>query len=462
MVTAAQAGRYLEEYVRRYRREYERFTAPPPDGGGYPRLRVSPYVTGGRLECHLAVDGAVVLEASEGPAANWHIAGGPAIMADFSDSRTPEWVTDIVEAQGLAGERVGIYRVVSQDGIPDHVWHGSLGGPTQSYSGAVGNVTLDVFRYRYRWDELIRRLTFGVLELILDIHLPDPASEFWTARIIRNLGFLPADRSARRFFQYAELLRHTDAAAWDPRSAWARAHVDLRRDFAHAAAAPAQEGGGGSLSFTTAEPPLGPLVRDRLERLRIAADGLERLLASRGDEAESVFHDYLLKNPILLDVYGHADSKPRLSYPPGESPSGKNYVEPDFILKYWNQTYRLIELERPGHRLATQEGHPRVGVTHAAYQIAEWKDFIDRNYHLLSARYPGIAGNYTSAIVIGRDSQAVVGQSGDVLRYMSLLRKQLAVDEVLTYDDLVRKARVAMGQLQTLADSTPDAVHRED
>jgi hypothetical protein len=32
MVTAIQAGSYLEEYVRRYRLEYERFAATPPEG----------------------------------------------------------------------------------------------------------------------------------------------------------------------------------------------------------------------------------------------------------------------------------------------------------------------------------------------------------------------------------------------------------------------------------------------
>ena len=436
-------------------RSMSAFTAPPPEGGGYPRLKVSPYLSGGRLECHLAVDGAVVLDTSGEPPANWQVAGGPALMSDFPESRTPSWVNEVLENEGLLGQPIGIYRVVSQEGIPTDIWHGSLGTPVETYSGEVDGLVLEVHRYEYQWRELIRRLSYGVLDLILDIKLPDEDSAFWNPRQIRNLGFIPADRSSSRFFGYAELLRHTEEAAWDPRSIWARVHVDLRRDYAYAAAAAASEGG--SLAATIAsvgpQPPLGPIVRDRLDILAAAADGLESLLETQGDAPEAVFHDYLVRNPILMDVYGHAESKPRLTYPDGESPTGKAYVEPDFILKYWNNTYKLIELEKPGHILATKEGHPRVSVTHGAFQIAEWKDYIARNYHLISSRYPGIAGSYTSALIIGRETARSI--TSDPHRYMALLRQQLAVDEVLTYDDLIHKARTAIAQLQALADSAP-------
>jgi Domain of unknown function (DUF4263) len=191
-----------------------------------------------------------------------------------------------------------------------------------------------------------------------------------------------------------------------------------------------------------------------LDILASAADGLESLLNTRGGDPESVFHDYLFANPILLDVYGLAESKPRFICPPGD-PLGKTHVEPDFILKYPNLTYRLIELERPSHNLGTKQGHPPVGVTHAAYQIAEWTDYISRNYQLISARYPGIAGSYTSTIVIGRNSLNSIGNAKDVAHHKSLLRGQLNVNEVLTYDDLIEKARAAIRQLDNLVLSAP-------
>jgi hypothetical protein len=305
VISASAAMRYLQEYVTVYQAEYERFTAAAPEGGGYPRIPVSPYHYGGELE-------------------------------------------------------------------------------------------------------------------------------------------------HKRVVHYAELIRHVDRSAWEPRAAWARAHLDVRRDFATAISSTGQRGG--TITIGHIEPPIGPRFSDRLDALRDAANGLELLLREATGEPEAVFHDYLLQYPVLLDVYATAESKPRFHYPPGEAPTGKEYVEPDFVLSYSNRTYKLIELERPSHLLATREGHPRVGVTHAAYQIAEWKDFIAHHYELLRDKYPGISAGYSSMIVISRTEQAAFREISKH-RYFDLMRQQLAVDEILTYDDLVTKAKTAISQLEALASS---------
>lgn len=94
-----------------------------------------------------------------------------------------------------------------------------------------------------------------------------------------------------------------------------------------------------------------------------------------------------------------------------------------------------------------------MAVTHAAFQIAEWKDYINRHYDLIRSRYPGIPGGYTTALIIGRETARPIGDTEDPHRHIALVRKQLSVDEVLTYDDLIHKARAAIAQLQALADS---------
>jgi len=71
----------------------------------------------------------------------------------------------------------------------------------------------------------------------------------------------------------------------------------------------------------------------------------EKLLNEFPDGHESVFHDFLKENSILIDVYvSQKDivSKPRFHYPPGESPLGKAYVEPDFVIKYAGNKYKLV------------------------------------------------------------------------------------------------------------------------
>ena len=94
-----------------------------------------------------------------------------------------------------------------------------------------------------------------------------------------------------------------------------------------------------------------------------------------------------------------------------------------------------------------------MAVTHAAFQVAEWKHYINRHYDLIKSRYPGIPGSYTTALIIGRETASSFRATEDPHQYLALVREQLSVDEVLTYDDLVHRARAAVAQLQALADA---------
>lgn len=105
--------------------------------------------------------------------------------------------------------------------------------------------------------------------------------------------------------------------------------------------------------------------------------------------------------------------------------------------------------------LASKRGEPRVGVTQAAFQIAEWKDFINHHYQTLRDRFPGISSSPQSMVVIGRASPLLQG-AADAPRYLALLREQLAVDEVITYDDLLERARMVYVQIAGLEMSPTD------
>lgn len=459
MVTAKQAARYLTEYVSLYRSEYERFIAAPPVGAGYPPLRISPYLHSSEFYCYLAKDGGVLADFTWEPPYDWHIAGGPALLVDTQDTRTPPEIRMLLEGAGILGKDIGIYRIAAKGDIPDEIWSGSLPRPSETATAQVDQTTIHVHRFTLSWAALIERLTFGALGRILDLHLPSATSEFWTPRIIRDLGIGTADRQYRRFFHYCELLRHSDDAAWDPRSAWARANVDVRRDFAFTAAR-AEEGGrtGATLAFETPQAQLGPPFRDRLTALQAAIEGFELLLESQAGAEEQVFHTYLQEHPVLLDVYGSAVSKPRLTYPKGtSSPLGKTYVEPDFVVRYPENTYRLIELEKPSHELATKRGDPRTAVTHAAFQTAEWKHYILHHYAEIERAFPGIAGSYKTTVIVSRTIELFLGSSTSVHQYLGLVRQQLAVDDILTYDDIVARAKTALVQLAGLAQAMSDS-----
>lgn len=176
-VTALEAVVYLQKYVASYRMEYKRFITSPPRGGGYPALRVSPYLSSGEIVCHLTDNGAAIADFSWEPPHDWHIAGGPALLVDFPETRTPKAVTELLAREGLLGKPIGLYRIVAQVDIPDEVWRGELPAPVESAGSMADGTRIRVFKYDIAWDELIGRLTFGAFGRI----------SFWR-RTARNSG----------------------------------------------------------------------------------------------------------------------------------------------------------------------------------------------------------------------------------------------------------------------------------
>ena len=59
--------------------------------------------------------------------------------------------------------------------------------------------------------------------------------------------------------------------------------------------------------------------------------------------------------------------------------------------------------------------------------------------------------NYRTMVIISRTTQAYLGSSDDVHAYLSLVRQQLDVNEIFTYDDLITRAKTALVQLASLA-----------
>jgi Domain of unknown function (DUF4263) len=445
---------YLARYVGAYRGEWERFTQPAPQGAGYPPLEVSPYLQAGEMDCYVAPDGVAIASYAWEPPELWFIAGGPALMVDSEPSSVPHEIEGLrTEARAQAADQggmIGIYRIVGQLDTP--TLRGVLPEPITSESAtAGGDLIIRVHEYAIDWKTLVARLTFGAFGPILDPHLPNPESDFWNPSITRDLGFMSADPTYRRFFHYLELSPHVEPAAWDPRAIWARVHVDLRRDFAHAFAAPSQGGGYLDVAATDPRVVLTEQFSDRLAALWRAIVAFDELLETESQGDERIFQDFLERNTILLDVYGAIEARPRFHYPPGESPLGKTYVEPDFLVKYPGQQYRLIEIERPRKQLGTKKGQSSADVTQAAFQIAEWKVYIANHYDLLRQRYPGIATACRTSIIISRATQRQLGGERDVRRMTELYSAQLGADEILVYDDLLARARDAYDRLSAHA-----------
>lgn len=304
------------------------------------------------------------------------------------------------------------------------------------------------------WITLIERLTYGAYSRVLDVHLPGEDSNFWQPLITRDFGFTTADREQRRFFHYLELLRHTDEAAWDIRSVWARAKVDVRRDLAYAVGMIGREGG--SLAFGGTVHDVLELFVDRLAALEASITLFEALLQADPNAGEFVYQELLTRNPLLLDIYGEVVAKPRFVYPEGESPLGKKFVEPDFLVRRPNGRYRLVEIERPSKAMATKAGQTRAEVGQAVFQIGEFKDYILEHYDQLKDDYPGINRRCTTTVIISRAREASFGGRSNIRRQLQLLQEQHSgVDELITYDDLLDQAKAALSRLSGIAGEAP-------
>ena len=357
----------------------------------------------------------------------------------------------MLRSRGLLGQSIGIYRIVAKQEIPQEIWNGVL--PTGGdYIQTSGRQTVRVIQVQCSRGELLARLTFGAIGAcsVLDIKLSTHAADFWIPHIIRRMGFFNAEGQLRRFFNYLETAAHLDSAAWDPRSIFARVQSDIRRDFAYALAI--QDGG--SLSFGRGQSPT-QVFYDRLSVLGNTIAAFGKLLKESAGADEAIFHSFLAQNSALLDIYAEATSKPRFVHPNGmHSATGKAYLEPDFVLKFPDGTYRLVELERPSKMIATKEGHPRAQFSQASFQIAEWREFIANHYELIRGRFPGIATSTGAMLIIGRSTEEALGGPRNVREYKATLRMLLTNTDIYTYDELWQRANEAYIRLVSLSPRT--------
>lgn len=444
-------ARYLIKYVDSYRAYYNSFTSPFPKGAGYPKLQISPYLYSKHIHAYLAKDGVVIADYSYEPY-EWYLAGGPAIIVDFPETRKPSEIAALQQQLGFIGKNIGHYRIVNKS-IPQYIWEENLDDTIWELNEEDKfGVFYHIKVYDLSLEEFIKRLTFGAFCHILDIHLRSSNTSFWMPLTIRNLGFMTADHKGKRFFHYLEFYTHVDSGAWDVRNINVRVQADIRRDFVSTITYEEESKTGATINFNVLDKPvISENFYDRLSRLEKVIIEFEKLLNEKEEDNEAIFHNFLLKYSILLDAYGNAVSKPRFIYPEGASPYSKKYVEPDFIIKYPGRKYKLIELERPSKKMATRSGQPRSEVTQASFQIAEWKTYIQKHYELIKEEFPSISTNYSTMLVISRSSEKNYGERNNFQSQMEIIRNQFAVDEVVTYDDLLNRAKNALIQLSNIS-----------
>lgn len=183
---------------------------------------------------------------------------------------------------------------------------------------------------------------------------------------------------------------------------------------------------------------------NRLRNTRVLLDSLiggigrlERLLQIP-DRNEGELQDCLTECPILFGTeYVRIIPKHRL---------GSEY-EMDYALQRVDGVVDLVEIEAATHKLFTQGGNPSSSLVHAEQQVMDWLAWIEKHHPYAEANLPGLISPI-GIVVIGRSSTLDAGAVEKLRRRNQLFRGQI---QVLTYDDLLSKAKALLHRLEGIA-----------
>src|SRR5450755_2126992 len=418
----ASLASYLKKYIGEYRRQYKIYCSPPPGGGGFPRLDISPYVYAEKLECFLLNNGVVI----------------------FSPSIVPKaWYEQAAQNFSIPNNKLALMNIAN---APTDIRF-STALSAQTYAEDTGT-TLALSRVDEDIENFLIKYTLGFVGAI-DINLQFQKDLYYCPHIIRNIGINNVKLRKSKFIPYLEIHTHKEICAWREESIYVRVSTDIRRDFTDAATASIifKNNSTGSISF-------GTNVTDQfLSGLRILhakVDNLQKLLHENPDGVEALYQKELEQNPEIVDFYGKVTSQPQgFKYPVGVTgPDSKTSYIPDFIVEYPNFQWRLIEIEKPNKGIKTKEGHQRSEFTQAMHQIKQWKHLIRQYPEAVRNLYPGITEHCKYTLIIGRNTPSIYGK--DLASYKSMLIGNETDIDIFTYDEFIERMIKALTMLESI------------
>jgi hypothetical protein len=127
------------------------------------------------------------------------------------------------------------------------------------------------------------------------------------------------------------------------------------------------------------------------------SNGLENYinLVNTYNKEEIYYQNFLKSNPYILEPF-HAQiwSKPRF---------GEDYI-PDFLIRSMDNSYTVVEIEKPDFQILTLNGELSAKTTHAKRQALDFRDWAISNKLYASQKFKDIHRPYC-LVVIGRESE---------------------------------------------------------
>ncbi|MGN7707972.1 Shedu anti-phage system protein SduA domain-containing protein [Chryseobacterium sp. 22543] len=153
-----------------------------------------------------------------------------------------------------------------------------------------------------------------------------------------------------------------------------------------------------NMGFSTSENATEHIFAALIARwFNLSSSGIKQfsdLLTAKG-RYEIDYHNFLASNPYILEPF-HAQiwSKPRF---------GEELV-PDFLIRSMDNSYTVVEIERPDVPILTKAGELSAQTTHAKRQALDFRTWVLKSGHYAAQRFPGIYNPYC-LVVIGRESE---------------------------------------------------------
>lgn len=124
-------------------------------------------------------------------------------------------------------------------------------------------------------------------------------------------------------------------------------------------------------------------------------------LIHASDVREELVQNYLEKHPYILEpFYAHIWPKARL---------GENLIV-DFLVRLMDDSYVVVEIERPGDSIMNRNGDLSAKASHAVRQALEYRDWLASNQLYARQRFENI-WRPSCLVVIGMQSSLTLKQS---------------------------------------------------
>jgi hypothetical protein len=189
----------------------------------------------------------------------------------------------------------------------------------------------------------------------------------------------------------------------------------------------------------------------KLSKFSMDIEEFSQLLTKSWDSPEKKFLDYLDTHSHLLDLYAASIEPQPFLVIPDEALStinGRGRL-PDYIARYRDDTYLLIEVERPSKPIFVgHESQPSHELTQATNQVSQWSEII-RSFGNYLTKYPGIR-NHRKLIIIGRENVGRFESPEEFRSELNRINQDHEDTTIITFDELVERNRVAIARIKAI------------